>query len=155
MRPTSILRQLAANAHPKTKLPLPQILTPTAVPRLTPPTANFLPSLVNAPSTLPPVLIPPPYIPLDGFMNFPLPRIAYHVAHSYYTFFKTGVRQVFANRKIRKQLKKELMKSFGNIQIPGTANIVMTRSEFQMLIRTKRDLRKMPCTSLPFPFPCV
>jgi len=150
MRPTPLLRQLAANSTTQTKLPLPQIFSPGPVPRLTPPKADFLPSHINAPTTLPPALIPPPKIDMDGFMKFPIPRILYHRAKSYYTFYKAGIKQVFANQKIRKLLKKEVMKGFNHIQIPGSANIVMTRSEFQMLIRTKRDVRKMPCTLPPF-----
>src|SRR5271154_4648564 len=150
MRPTPLLRQLAANSTPQTKLPLPQIFPSGPVPRLRPAKANFLPSLVNAPTTLPPVLIPPPKVELNGFMNFPLPKIYYYRWRSYYTFYKAGIKQVFANQRIRKVLKQELMKEFNHIQIPGSANIVMTRSEFQMLIRTKRDVRKMPCIR-PFP----
>jgi hypothetical protein len=45
-------------------------------------------------------------------------------------------------------LKAELTKSIGNINVPGSALIVMSRSEFQMCIRTSRDWKKMPCTTL-------
>jgi hypothetical protein len=137
-----LLRQILG-ASAQRKLPLPTIYPAGSVPRLTPPRADFLPSLINAPTTLPPVFIPPPEV--DSEQRWDVAKKLYYRARSYYKFYKEGVKQANSNRKIRKFLKSELMKSFAHINIPGTANIVMTRSEFQLCIRTKRDWRKMPC----------
>ena len=152
MRPSPILRQLAANIAPQRKLPLPQILPKSPVLRLKPRNEDYLPSIINAPTTLPPAMIPPKRVDLDtkGQWNFAIMRTVFYRAQSMFTFYRTGLKQAFENRKVRKKLKKELMKSFSHIKIPGSANIVMTRSEFQMMIRAKRDLRKMPRTSFPF-----
>jgi hypothetical protein len=144
MRPTGLLRQIAAGASStQRKLPLPTLFQPDSVPRLKPPKADFLPSLINCPTTLPPVFLSPKQI--DKTAWFAVARQLYHKAKSYYQFYKTGIKQATSNRKIRKFLKSELIRSVRNIQIPGSANIVMSRSEFQMCIRTRRDWRKMPC----------
>lgn len=142
MRPTPLLWQIAG-ASAQRKLPLPTIYPAGSVPRLTPTRAGFLPSIVNASTTLPPVFIPPPEA--DTNQRWDVAKKLFYKARSYYKFYKEGIKQANSNRKIRKFLKSELMKSFAHINIPGTANIVMTRSEFQLCIRTKRDWRKMPC----------
>jgi hypothetical protein len=156
MRPTSFLRQVATatRTSPQRKLPLPNIIPPNSVPRLKPPQADFLPSLINCPTTLPPIFISPPKIdktkdkdkPKKTF-SWEVAKFLYWTAKSYFTFYKAGISQANSNRKIRKFLKSELMKSFKYINVPGSANIAMTRSEFQLCIRTKRDWRKMPRTS--------
>jgi hypothetical protein len=145
MRPSPLLRQIAANAaSAQRKLPLPTIYPSAAVPRLKPPHAEWLPSLVNAPTTLPPSFITPKQV--NKKEMWAVAKQVYHKAKSYYAFYKAGMQQFNTNRKIRRFLKRELMKQFTHIQIPGSATIVMSRSEFQMCIRTKQDWRKMPCT---------
>ena len=144
MRPSPLWRQIATGASTQTKLPLPPLYPAGSVPRLKPPQANFLPSLINCPTTLPPVLT---ITEVDKSKPWDVAKTIYYKAKSFYTFYKTGIKQFNSNRKIRKFLKNELMKSFNHIKIPGTANIVMSRSEFQMCIRTRRDWRKIPCTS--------
>ena len=144
MRPSPLWRQIATGASTQTKLPLPRIYPATSVPRLKPPQANFLPSLVNCPTTLPPILT---VTEVDKTKRWDVAKTIYYTAKSFYTFYRTGIKQFNSNRKIRKFLKNELMKSFNHIKIPGTSNIVMSRSEFQMCIRTRRDWRKMPCTT--------
>jgi hypothetical protein len=150
MRPSSLLRQVATGASAQRKLPLPQIFSPGAVPRLKPSQADFLPSLINAPTTLPPVFITPKEA--DTKKGNAIAKQLYYTAKSYLTFYKTGIKQFNTNRKIRKFLKRELSKSFANIKVPGSATIDMTRSEFQLCIRTKRDWRKMPRTFFQFLF---
>jgi hypothetical protein len=145
MRPSPLLRQIAQQQTQR-KLPLPNFYPPASVPRLKPPQADFLPSLINCPTTLPPKFITPKEV--DKTAWFGVGKALYHMGKSYYKFYKTGVKQAYSNRKIRKLLKGELMKSIVNINVPGSAIIAMSRSEFQMCIRTRRDWRKMPRTSL-------
>src|SRR5579859_8001776 len=143
MRPSSFLRSAAAGAQ--RKLPLPTLYPPNPVPRLKPASAEFLPSLINCPTTLPPALIPPKEV--DKKEWFAQAKGLYHLGKSYYQFYKTGVKQANSNRKIRKILKNELAKAIGHIRIPGSAVVAMTRSEFQLCTRTKRDWQKMPGTA--------
>jgi hypothetical protein len=142
MRPSLLLRQVAAGAPTMAKLPLPQIYPSNPVPRLKPPQEQFLPSIINAPTTLPPVFIEPKVADPTAWWRHPKNR--YWQAQSYFKFYRAGINQIRENRKIRKILKNELNKSLTNVNIPGSANVAITRSEFQMLIRTKRDSRKMP-----------
>jgi len=143
MRPTALLRQVAAGAQTQRKLPLPDIGPSRHLLRLTQPSAGVLPSAINCPTTLPPVFIAPKEI--DRTKHWAVAKIIYHKAKSYYQFYKAGIKQFNSNRKIRKILRPELMRQFKNINVPGSANIAMSRSEFQLMIRTKRDWRKMPC----------
>jgi hypothetical protein len=147
------------------KLPLPEVFDGHSKNRLRPPKSDFLPSLINAPTSLPPVFIKPE--PADTKKWFSTAKDIYYKGKSYFVFYKTGLTQVKDNRyscrrergvnrrKIRKVLKAELMRQFKNIHIPGSSNIRICRSEFQMCLRTSRDLKKMPCNSpsLLYPFP--
>ena len=141
MRVSPLLRQMAAGASGQPKLPLPTFY-PSSIPRLRPSKEDFLPSVVNAPTTLPPVFIAPREVK-DSEINSIGKRV-YYKAKSYYQFYKTGIKQFNHNRKMRNVLKRELMKNLTYIKIPGSGNIAVARSEFQLLIRTKRDWRKMP-----------
>jgi hypothetical protein len=149
MRRSPLLLQVAAAAAKAQQrtLPLPNIYPTKNVPRLTPKGANYLPSLINAPTTIPPTLMPPEKFIEAGFL-FATGRNWYYKLKSYYIFYKAGMKQFNHNRKARKVLKNKLMESFKFINIPGSATIVMSRSEFQMMIRTKRDWRKMPSMSI-------
>jgi hypothetical protein len=148
MRPSPFLLQVtaAASKAQQRKLPLPNLFPAKTVNRLTPRGADYLPSLINAPTTIPPTLLPPEKFIEAGYL-FATGRNWYWILKSYYVFYKAGLKQFNQNRKVRKILKKKLMESFKNINVPGSANIAMTRSEFQMMIRTKRDWRKMPSMS--------
>lgn len=148
MRTTALLRQAIAGAGAQRKLPLPTTYTSQTFLRLTQQATAFLPSPINVPTTLPPIFIPPKEI--DRTKRWAVAKILYHRAKSYYQFYKAGIKQFNSNRKIRMLLKVELMKQFKNINVPGSANIAMTRSEFQLMIRTKQDWRKMPCA-----LPCL
>jgi hypothetical protein len=151
MRASPLLLQIAAAASKaqQRKFPLPNLFPAKKVRRLAPPGADYLPSLINAPTTIPPTLLPPEKLAEDGTL-FATGRNWYWKAKSYFIFYKAGLKQFNQNRKVRKVLKKKLMASFKDINVPGSANIVMTRSEFQMLIRTRRDWRKMPSMSNVF-----
>ena len=145
MRTTLILRQIAgAAAQPK--LPFPKAFTPAVVARLQPPTENWLPSLVNAPITLPPQLIPPQEV--DPSTVNAVVRKLWRIGKSYLQFYRQGYNQWRSNRDIRKVLRRELMRNIHFVRVPGSSSIAMTRSEFQFLIRTKKDSRKMPCTQI-------
>jgi hypothetical protein len=36
------------------------------------------------------------------------------------------------------------MRQLENVEVPGSANVNLVRSEFQMMVRTRRDNRKAP-----------
>ena len=179
MRPTPLLRQIAANTTrlprsvPKSslprspkpsqstqsataqqpKLPLPNLLSSSTTRRLRRPDQDFLPSTINAPTTIPPHFVIPKddQHPRRGVLDFSTGKLIYYKAKAYLVFYKTGLKQFNQNRKHRKKLKQQLMTQMGNIMIPGSAVVELCRSEFQMLVRTKRDWRKMPCKP-PVPF---
>jgi len=141
MRTTLILRQIAGGAT-QPKLPFPNAFTPAIVRRLQPADENWLPSLVNAPITLPPQLIPPQQV--DPSALNAVARKLWRTAKSYIQFYKQGYKQWSSNRDIRKVLRRKLMSSMQFANVPGSSSVAMTRSEFQLLIRTKRDSRVMP-----------
>jgi hypothetical protein len=149
MRPSSLLRQIAAGTAAQRKFPLPNIYPSSSVPRLRPPHADWLPSLINCPTTRPPAWITPEK-EIDKKRFTWLIRTIYHLGRSYYLFYKQGLSQVNSNRRIRRDLLNELKKQLKHINVPGSANIVMTRSEFQLCIRTRRDWRKLPRTPPSF-----
>ena len=159
MRASPILRQLAANAAriprpaPQSsltqqhhgKLPLSDPVTHVPIARLRRSQQDFLPSAINAPTTLTAPFIPKTDVDLKKW--FGNGKDWYYKVRRYVIFYKTGVKQFNYNRKIRKVLKADLMKSLGNINIPGSSSIAMSRSEFQMCLRTRKDWQKMPCTT--------
>jgi hypothetical protein len=128
--------------HVQAKLPLPPKFFDDQLPRLRPQNRDFLPSPINAPTTLPPELIAPKEVKNSEFNS--IAKRLYYTAKSYYQFYKTGLKQFNQNRKIRTIIKNELYLNLKHIKIPGSGNLAMVRSEFQMMIRTKRDWRKMP-----------
>jgi hypothetical protein len=140
MRLSPLVRQIAGQATQR-KLPGPQIFEQPAVPRLTPPNNPFLPSLINAPTTLPPVLTS---VDVNMKERFGVLKRIYYLGRSYFIFYKTGIKQSFKNISMRRYYKAQLQASLNRIMIPGSSNVDMTRSELQVCIRTRRDLRKLP-----------
>ena len=122
MRPSPLLRQIAASTaripkstpqsssttsstassasipkqQPQRKLPLPQIFHSGPAARLRRATFDFLPSLVNAPTTLPPVFIAP--VEADKQKWFATAKQTFYKLRSYYTFYRTGMKQFNQNR---------------------------------------------------------
>ena len=152
MRHSPILWQVAAAAaRPRAKAPIPQqsLPLPTTFPtktniRLLPSKIALLPSPLNCPTTHPPVLTVAKQEDYTGWWSTGKYIIA--KVNAYITFYKAGMKQTFDNMKLRKELKNELLKSLPNINIPGSSMITMSRSEFQMMVRTKRDMKKLPRT---------
>jgi len=146
MRPSSLLRQAAAAAASaaRVRLPRPNIIPPGKPLRLRPEGAEWLESPVNAPTTFPPVLLP---ATVDKHKLWGTAKHALNWLKNYLAFHRQGLLQLRSNRKIRKILKGQLMKQLQNVAVPGSANINLVRSEFQMMIRTRRDNMKAPCTN--------
>jgi hypothetical protein len=148
MRPAPILRQVAtaaaSRAQPRVqaKLPLPTVFPANTKKRLLPSKTPYLPSPVNCPTTFAPILGLPTEV---GTGWNATGKYILKQAWAYLMFYKEGVQLTRRNMKVRKDLKKELLKSLKNVNIPGSQMITMTRSEFQLMIRTKRDMRKLPC----------
>ena len=145
MRSSSVLRQVAAaTSAGRIRLPRPNIIPPGNLLRLRPEGAEWLESPVNAPTTFPPVLLP---ATVDKHKLWGTGKHALNWLKNYLAFHRQGLLQLRSNRKIRKILKGQLMKELQNVAVPGSANINLVRSEFQMMIRTRRDNRKAPCTN--------
>jgi hypothetical protein len=147
MRVSRILWQEAAAAataasRPQKKLPLPRTFPIETKYRLLPSKTELLPSLINAPTTFAPVFIPASEEGRGGW--FGNGKYLYRASKAWLTFYKTGLKQTRANLKLRKELKKELMNSLQYVKVPGSQMITMCRSEFQTMVRTKRDMMKLP-----------
>jgi len=148
MRLSPILLQGAAaaqaTARSRPKLPLPATLPPNFKARLLPSLTSQIPSVVNCPTTFAPIFIRP-----DQKMRLQLwgdGKYFFKWFKAWITFYRAGIAQTVANMRLRKQLKKELKSCMRNVNIPGSMNITMTRSEFQMMVRTRQDMMKLPGT---------
>ncbi|CCG83391.1 Putative uncharacterized protein [Taphrina deformans PYCC 5710] len=116
--------------------------------------AAFLPSRVNAPTTLPPPLVLPEARKPEEYRL----KYAYKVGKSYLQFYKTGFKQILGNRKTAKLIRARHVDDPILRSIPGTnvdhktgqlitaahGHDKLTRAEFQFIKRHAKDIKKVP-----------
>jgi hypothetical protein len=133
----------AAKFSARKPQPMRPIESPSTGPRLCALSARALRSPVNCDITRPPTFviaeIPPRRFNAYGVYLF-------RKARNYLTWYKDGFIQFVENANLRRVLKGELGKRLANLNIPGSAVIEMSRSEVQLMVRTRWDMRKFPGT---------
>jgi len=102
---------------------------------------------VNGPTTtLPAPLVLPVRDP-----DTRLPVYLYRLGRAYLAFYKTGLKHVWANYKTARTLHRDIIdaKCGGSIQ-RAVHEGLLTRSDFQLLVRSRRDVKRIPLFALVF-----
>ncbi|QIX00145.1 hypothetical protein AMS68_005662 [Peltaster fructicola] len=93
---------------------------------------------------------PPPIITVER-RGQSLPAYLWKLARTYGGFYKSGVKAIFANRKLAQEVRERLQKSTGDHSSGDTALLVtavaqgqVNRSEFQLLKRNAHDMLRAP-----------
>jgi hypothetical protein len=104
-------------------------------------------SKVNGPpSTLPAPLVLPTRLPDQPFLF----KYAFTLGKAYATFYKTGVKNIFNNFVLSRPLVARIDKEFGASIPKALAANALSRSDFQLLLRNKHDIKRVPVFALVF-----
>jgi LETM1-like protein len=124
-----------------------------------------LSSRLNPPSsTLPPPLSVPSRQPNQSLFSY-----AYRAGHAYLTFYKSGIKAIFANRRAASGIRHRL-NATQTPQLPPSpltsspsssskkakeaenlyTKYILTRAEFQLLFRNQHDISRVPIFALLF-----
>jgi len=103
--------------------------------------------LLNAPpTTLPAPLVLPVRAPTTN-----LPTHLYRLGRAYLAFYKTGLKHVWANYKAARSLQSTVIDAHAGGSLPrAVAAGLLTRGDFQLLARSRRDVARIPLFALVF-----
>lgn len=119
---------------------------------------KLLSSRLNAPTTLPPVLV----VPLRKEESFSAVRHYMTVGKSYLNFYKAAAKQIWSNRKTAKLIRARFPdhpllndipgnaldhktgQLIRNVESSAGAHVELSRAEFQLVRRLSQDMKKVP-----------
>jgi hypothetical protein len=133
------ISQFAAAQYLNRRSPPPKRLpSPTAGPRLCSTSEKLLPSPVNCDNARAAPLVIPPF-PVRRFNSMGVHLI--RKSRVYIWWYQEGFFRFAENARLRREMKRLLAKKLGS---DNGEKIEMSRSELQLMVRTRKDLRKVP-----------
>ncbi|KAI9822316.1 MAG: hypothetical protein M1827_000034 [Pycnora praestabilis] len=101
---------------------------------------------VNGPSTtLPAPLVLPERAPSEKAVSF-----YFKLGKGYLTFYKTGLRNVWANFQASRTLRKQINTAASGSVGTAVSSGLISRSDFQLLVRSWHDSKRIPPFALVF-----
>jgi len=123
------------------------IKTPISTPRSTtsPNSTIPFPDLINPPPTARP---PPLDLPARSPQT-PAYKHYFALGKTYLTFYKSGLKAIYTNYKLARTLPVPLSASTSTLQT-ALLNSTLTRAQYQLLLRVRGDISKLPPFALVF-----